>query len=385
QFPEFKIPSSQVLQEVVRQVDREYKSFFQLRKNGDKDVRPPRFRASKYFYTHEYPQNKTSFTTEGGVLKLAYGKGRKDWISIPLDVTVPGVPKTVKIMFDRKKRSWWACISYMTSVIPEFQKSYAIYFDPGCKTTLTGIKTDGTFIEYDIESLRATNMSTYKFLDKLASRRDKKTRHSNSWKRLNKRIQKGFSKLETRTKTHLHALANKILADHWDTTHFLIGDWKKKETLADTGNKYVNKIINRAVQNNNPIGRLVEYLKYKAKRFGKTVDKFNERGTTRTCVMCGHVHKKGIPPSVRVFECKACDFKYDRDRHSCLNFVKLYEPALWKRLRNTDLIRSRVRTGFSAFSFKPWVATESKPSNGIPFSPASHYILTTGCTGSLTP
>ena len=38
EFPEFKIPSSKLLQEVCKDVDRSYKSFFVLRKNGDTDA-----------------------------------------------------------------------------------------------------------------------------------------------------------------------------------------------------------------------------------------------------------------------------------------------------------------------------------------------------------
>jgi transposase len=90
---------------------------------------------------------------------------------------------------------------------------------------------------------------------------------------------------------YLHTLANKILNEHEDESHFMVGDWDKRKTLADTKNKFVNKSINRAVQNNNPLGILFDILKYKAKRLGQVAQKFDERGTARTCSSCGYVHK----------------------------------------------------------------------------------------------
>lgn len=373
-FPEFKIPSSQVLQEVALQVGREYESFFSKRKNGDLEARPPKFRSRKYFYTQTYPQEGTSFVIHGNSLKLAYGKGRKDWIDLTIDREIPGKPSIVKIGYDRTHRHFWVSVSYRIEALLPMPKTYAIYFDPGVKTTLSGIKTDGTFVEYDMNSLRKVNKKTYLYLDDLISQKSKKEHGSASWRRLNKRIQKAWSKLENRTKTYLHTMANRILNDHWDTTEFLIGDWSKKDTLAKTENEYVNRAINRAVQNNNPIQRLIGYLKYKANRLGKRVDKFDERGTTRTCAMCKHVHKNGISPNQRVFECEKCSFTYDRDRHSALNFIRLYEPALWKCLREDSLTRSMVRTCLNSFSLKPKVRKESYYST-ITLSPSLGHIL----------
>ena len=43
----------------------------------------------------------------------------------------------------------------------------------------------------------------------------------------------------------------------------------KSQTLADTGYKFIDKRINRQVQNNNPIMTLVGDLSYKAVKCGK--------------------------------------------------------------------------------------------------------------------
>ncbi len=161
--------------------------------------------------------------------------------------------------------------------------------------------------------------------------------------------------ISTRTKMYLHTLANKILNEHEDVSHFMVGDWDKRKTLADTKNKFVNKSINRAVQNNNPLEILFDILKYKAKRLGQVAQKFDERGTARTCSSCGYVHKEGIDPSIRVFKCKKCDFRLPRDLQSTLNFVKRYEPALWQGLSG-NLPDSSRKLELAPFSCKPQVS-----------------------------
>jgi|TARA_Y100000031_G_scaffold155333_1_gene205723 putative transposase len=355
EFPEFKIPSSQTLQNVVFGLDRCYQSFFTKWRKGDKKVRPPRFKASKYFFTQEYSQRKTSFEiTDNAVLRLAFGKNKKTWIDVKVPELGYETVKTVKIMQDACSKKWYACMTYFVKEKERKTDGPSIYFDPGCKTSLTGIKTTGQFCEYDFNYLRQINASSYAFIDKLTSRRDKKkSRISYSYRRLKRRIKKTYRKINTRTNMYLHALANKILNDHPDVKSFQIGDWDKRQTLADTGHTFVNRRINRAVQNNNPLGKLIEILSYKAKIRGQEVKKFNERGTTRTCSQCNHRHKDGIKPGVRTFKCQKCDFTYSRDHQSCLNFLKKFEPALWQRLPEIFSGRS-VRVTLRPFLLKPY-------------------------------
>jgi putative transposase len=72
-------------------------------------------------------------------------------------------------------------------------------------------------------------------------------------------------------------------------TDVFVGDWAKQETIAETPFKAKNEQINRAVQNNNPLGTLLEFLSYKAKFSAKQVVKFDEKGTTKTCSSCDYV------------------------------------------------------------------------------------------------
>jgi putative transposase len=354
EFPEFKKPSSQVLQNSLFSLDRAYKMFFTKHINGDKNVRPPKFRSSKYFFTQEYSQKNTSFDlSKPGQLALAYGSSKKDWIILEVPHGGYESVKTVKITQDKTNKKWFACMTYEVKEKALKTEGHILYFDPGCKTSLTGLKTTGEFFEYDFNALRKINNSTYHLIDELKSRRDKKkNRKSQAFRRLTKRINGLFAKINTRTKTYLHSLANQILKEHQDVKAFKIGDWDKQKTLADTQNPFVNKTINRAVQNNNPLGKLIDILTYKARLAGQEVAKVDERGTTRTCSKCDYVHKGGLSPAKRIFVCEKCAFSFPRDHHSCLNLLKRFESALWPRLPDI-LSGSSSRMELAPFSFKP--------------------------------
>jgi putative transposase len=373
EFCEYKVPSSQVLQNVLYAVESAYQMFFTKRRKGDQDVRPPKFKSYRDFFAQRYSQWKTSFiVTAENVLKLAYGTKPSEWLEIKLPASIAGNPKTCTICLKDKK--WYACFTYEVDEPTARQEGPALYFDPGCITTLAGIKTSGQFIQYDINPLRKVNIETYRLIDQLTSVRDKtKKKGSYRWRRLNSRIKKLYSKINTRTKMYLHKLANRILIDHPEVRIFRVGDWEKQHTLADTGIEYVNRQINRAVQNNNPVGKLIEYLAYKVKLKSQACDKFDERGSTRTCPRCNHINP-GVPPAQRTFVCEKCSFTYPRDHKSCLSFIKSHESAVWRRLCDSafaGLDRS-VRTSLHPFSLKPQVSVHPVPLPEIPGSPSIH-------------
>ena len=58
--------------------------YFTKKKAGGTEVRPPRFKSYKYFFTQKYPQVWYSFDIVGNILRLAYGKNKAEWIEIEL-------------------------------------------------------------------------------------------------------------------------------------------------------------------------------------------------------------------------------------------------------------------------------------------------------------
>ena len=254
---------------------------------------PKKFKSRNRFFAQEYSQSETSFDLSiPGILLLAYGKSHRDWILIPIADRSVSCAKTVMISQDDVTHKWYACLTYQ--VVEKARISGPrLYPDPGCKTSLIGIKTTGEFFEYDFNPLRKLNLSTYQLIDDLVSQKDKMKNHNSPrWRRLNKRIKKLFGKIHTRTKTYLHTLANQILIDHLDVETFKVGDWDKRKTLAATSSKIANRRINRAVQNNNPLGTRIEILTYKARLRGQEVEKLDLEFEAMMSL------QRGVPPAV---------------------------------------------------------------------------------------
>ncbi len=351
--PEFKMAASQLLQYVVFAVYRSLRMAATKNRQGDTKVKPPQLKRTERFFTQEYSQKNHSFKFEKDAtgrmfLKIAYGAKPADWLAIEIESGDYDSVKTVTLCYQAKK--WYACLTYIVELPPKKNLSHAIYFDPGCLVSLTGIKTTQEFFEYSMRPLYEINRDTYKFIDELKAKRATKKKGSYHYMRLTGKIDSLYSKIKTRSNTYMHTLVKKILHNHPDA-HFKIGNWKKINTLANTGSKYVDRKINRAVQNNNPLEKLIGIFIYKARLNGQIVEKFDERGTTKTCSACGFVPSKGLNPSVRTFTCQRCSFTYPRDLQSCLNFIKKFESALWPCLSSSLPDRS-VKMELHPFSFK---------------------------------
>ena len=382
--PWLKVASSQVLQEVAKSHAGATKSWKTKRSKASKvtgaplreaRANPPSFKAKRYFQSHKYPQRGVSFQITGNELKLSYGTKPSDWITTTLPQSIPaGSVKAVTVSYDGDLQQHFASLETEFSLPAQKLNYHGLVIDPGCKTALTCLRTDGTVWEYDIYNLRDLNMKIYKRIDELMTRRDvlpcaqllaiyrkeqaaarrfvgpmpesyfhpKEPKLSREYRRCQAKITTLFTSIRNRSKQYLHTLANRIIQDHPHVSEIFIGDWAKQETIADTPFKAKNEAINRAVQNNNPLGKLIEYLRYKAPLKAKQVAKFDERGTTKTCSHCGHVGES-LPPEQRVFACRKCGFTAPRDINATLNQVKFIYYGVWHTLKALPAL-SIVRT-----------------------------------------
>jgi putative transposase len=76
------------------------------------------------------------------------------------------------------------------------------------------------------------------------------------------------------------------------------------------------------MNNRSLIGRFKPILSWVALKSGKTVLKYDETGTTRTCHQCRYVIEGGIHPSIRHWRCPACSSENDRDENAAKNGLR---------------------------------------------------------------
>ena len=79
---------------------------------------------------------------------------------------------------------------------------------------------------------------------------------------------------------------------------------------------------------------LINKIVYKAKLHGVPVVFVNPKGTSRTCSKCG---AKGIVKG-RIFVCKKCGLKLDRDLNASRNIALRASPRFEKRGFRTGVV-----------------------------------------------
>jgi putative transposase len=102
--PEYTEVHSQVLQDVLRRLERTYQDFFRRMREGEKPGHP-RYKGHNRFRSFTYPQYGNGAVLDGGVLSLSkIGRMR-----IKLHRPIEGTPKSVTI--SREADGWYAGVS----------------------------------------------------------------------------------------------------------------------------------------------------------------------------------------------------------------------------------------------------------------------------------
>ncbi len=100
------------------------------------------------------------------------------------------------------------------------------------------------------------------------------------------------------------------LCKHYDCIG--IGDYAPKGTG-------LTRAMRRSMNNASLIGRFKDVLHWTATKSGKHCIKYDEKGTTRTCHVCGHVVPDGLSPSIRQWICPVCQTFHIRDENAAQN------------------------------------------------------------------
>lgn len=335
-YPEYKWVYSKVLQYVLRNLDADYKSFFALRKNGDKESQPPKWKGKKHFTTMVF--NQSGFGIKNNQISFSHKHPSK----IKLSFTIPEKfkwlnKKPIKQINIYKKDNYYVSITYeIPSKKYKDNEKYQA-FDLGI-IKHTAINNQGQFIEF-------INPRIDKYWDKkekkVQAKRDSyskgKKKKSRQWKLHHKVLKRIKRKKSNQIKDYLHKLSNKIVNNTKANT-IIVGDLSVKEMCNNKKSKArrnkkiaegkpvlrrkAEKGLHRSQHNTGYISRFVSFLTYKAELIGKRVIEKDERNTSKTCSLCGNV-KDDLKLGDRDYICD-CGNNIDRDRNSTINQMCLY-------------------------------------------------------------
>jgi putative transposase len=297
--PLLKAVHSQVLQDVLRRLDKTFTNFFR-RLNKKEKAGYPRFKGKYRYYSFTYPQS--GFALDYHKKKLRLSKIGSLTIKLHRPIPAKGVIKTCTIK--RDVDHWYACF---TVALPDPETQHrevrrAIGVDVGLKSLLTLNNGD------TIDNPRWFRHSEKK-LAKEQRRKDRKQKGSNNRYKQNRKVAQVHRKIRNQRKDFHHKLSRKLV-DAYDLIVY--------ENLKITNmvrNHHVAKSISDAGW-----GQLMCFTEYKAEEAGTIVEYVSAYHTTQMCSWCGKLVPKTL--ATRIHRCPYCGLVLARDHNSAITILR---------------------------------------------------------------
>ncbi len=313
--PEFAVVHSQVLQDVLKRLDKAFDAFFR-RVKAEETPGYPRFQGRGRYHSFTYPQYGNGAALDGGVLVLAK-VGR---VRIRLHRPVEGAPKTVTIR--READGWYACLScehVPTRPLP-----------PTCRET--GIDVGLKVFLVTAQGLVVENPRHFRTSERRLAKADKAVARcqqgSNRRKKAVARRAKAHQRVKRQRVDFQHKVALQLVRDN-DVIYLedlQVANLRRRPTPKPDGNggflpngatrkAGLNKSISDAGWAN-----FRRILDYKAACAGKRVEAIPPAYTSQDCSGCGESVAKSL--SVRPHVCPSCGLVMDRDENAAVNILR---------------------------------------------------------------
>lgn len=285
---------SQVLQNVLRRVDRSYQNFFRRVKDGEKPG-SPRFKGRGWYDSFCYPQYGNGAKFKDGRLFLS----KIGHVRVIKDRPLKGKPKTATVI--RKADGWYAAIVCEVKPEPLPKTGESVGVDLGISHFAT-LSTGE----------RVKNPRCYKSAERRLKKAHRRvSRRKKGSKRREKArvlLAKAHQRVQRTRRDHAHKTA-KNLIERYDTV--LVEDLNVKGMLK---NHHLAKHIS-----DSDWGIFVQILSDKAESAGRRVVKVNPFNTSQACSECGQLVPKKL--SDRWHSCPLCGCTLDRDHNAAINIL----------------------------------------------------------------
>ncbi len=316
QYPRYQQNYSKTLQDTLKQLEADYKSFHTLRNNGYTDAEPPRFKGKKYFTTIHY--NQKGFKIEGHKITFNHFYPTKETKEVDLSFQMEGKfdfrnqkVKQVTIFQTYKTKEFFLSIIYEPQ-IPEYQDN-GIYqaIDQGVINLVAAVNS------HTGKTITVKNKRVDKYwqpkIEEVQSKRDHCKKYSNKWHWYNDKLSKMIRKQANQQRDFQHKTSKKIVENTKANT-IIIGDLNSKDmSRKKKGDKKNDKSRHRCMQNSGSIARFARFLTYKAKLVCKRIIRISERNSSKRCCFC--MKKENRKLSERIIICD-CGLVIDRDINS---------------------------------------------------------------------
>jgi len=318
-FPEVAQLNFSATQDMLRRLDKSFKSFFRRIKSGEK-AGYPRFKGKDYFHSITFP-------TYGDGIKLRDGKlyiQNVGLVKIKVHRSLEGEINTVTIKQACGK--WYVVFSNKVDIEPLPVSYRQVGIDVGLESF--AVTSDGKYIENP--HYLKTSQPKLRIAQRKVSRRKK---GSNNRRKAVKLLAKQHLKISNQRKDFLHKATNDVIKTYG---YIAVENLQIKNMVR---NHYLAQSISDAAW-----GLYLSILSYKAEWAGRTFTKVIPNGTSQICSRCGADVPKSL--STRIHRCPICGLIIHRDYNSSLNILALGR-SVWDITWNNSSCVSQEAVCFS--------------------------------------
>jgi putative transposase len=301
---------SQVLQDVLKRIDKTFKAFFARIKRKEK-AGFPRFKSVKKFDSFCFPQS--GFKLVGDKLTLS----KIGSVRLRLSRPIEGKIKTCTIK--REVSGWFVVFTVENEIKPLPKTKRSVGLDVGIESFVT--LSDGT----QIENFKYYE-STQKHLRKAQRKVSRRKKGSNSRRKAVVILRKIHEKIYSQRNDFQHKVSTHLI-NQYDLIAI------EKLSILGMSRGILSKQVNDVSWSS-----FFQKLKYKAENADKTLIEVNPAYTSQDCSHCGNRVKKDL--SVRIHHCLKCGLKIHRDTNAAINILKAGQAFETPTYRNTDCVVS---------------------------------------------
>ena len=313
---------SQVLQNVLRRLDRAFDHFFRRVEAGEAQAGSPRFRGRGWYDSFCYPQwGNGAQLVDGRVVLSKIGS-----IRVCADRPLDGTPKTCSLV--RKAAGWYAhraCADRPLDGTPKtcslVRKAAGWYAHRACETTDTPLPATGESVGVEVGLPHFATLSTGETIANPRHHRAAARRLRQAQRRVSRRVKGSKRRAKARTlvaRAHLHVQRQRRDFAH-KTALTLV---RRCDCIA------VADLHIRGMLRSHALAKHIQdagwdqfrtILSQQAASAAKTVIAVNPAGTSQTCSDCGSRVPKQL--SDRWHSCPYCGCELDRDHNAARNIL----------------------------------------------------------------
>ncbi len=293
--PEYKKVYGQVLQNVLKRLDKAYQNFFRRIKNGTGKPGFPRFKSHNRYDSFTYPQS--GWKLNGNKLILS----KIGTFKIILHRFIQGTIKTVTIKKSPSNK-WYiifSCDNVPNKILPKTNQSIGI--DVGCIAFIT-----------DHKGNKISNPKFFKQSQDILKKRQqilaRKKKGSNRRKKARILVAKIYEKIFNQRKDFHFKTAKKFITLYDNIFIEKMKAWNSFRSL------------NRSMRDVAWF-HFFNILSFKAEEAGRTIIEVPCKDTSQMCSSCHKLVPKDL--SVRIHNCPHCNLSIDRDHNAALNIYRL--------------------------------------------------------------